>query len=177
MPQDTGTKKEYAGYEYKTIQIKEEKYSFYLDSYQCFGWVQDENSSASLSDGQKSIKLKRNRKIVNKMELTRLQRNFEACMNEIRLLEKSKTTAASILSIIVGMIGTAFMVGAVFAVTAPTPHIVLCILLAVPGFTGWTLPCFLYKTIKAKQTNKIAPLIEEKYDEIYNICEKGNSLL
>ena len=68
MPQDTGTKKEYAGYEYKTIQIKEEKYSFYLDSYQCFGWVQDENSSASLSDGQKSIKLKRNRKIVNKME-------------------------------------------------------------------------------------------------------------
>lgn len=55
MPQDTGTKKEYAGYEYKTIQIKEEKYSFYLDSYQCLGWVQDENSSASLSDGQKSI--------------------------------------------------------------------------------------------------------------------------
>ena len=177
MPQDTTTKKEYAGYEYKTLQVKEELLSFYLDSYQCFGWVQDENISALSSDGEKNISLKRNRKIVNKMELTRLERNFEACMNEIRLLEKSKTNAASIYAIMLGMIGTIFMAGSVFAVTAPTPHIILCILLAVPGFTGWVLPYFLYQSIKEKRTNKIAPFIEEKYNEIYNICEKGNSLL
>lgn len=177
MSQDVASKKEYAGYEYKTIQVEEELFSFYLDSYQCFGWIQDENTSVSSSDGLKNIKLKRNRKIVNKMELTRLQRNFEACMNEISLLEKSKTTAACIWAIIVGIIGTAFMAGSVFAITAPIPHIILCIILAVPGFTGWVLPCFLYKSIKAKRTNKIAPFIEEKYDEIYNICEKGNSLL
>ena len=63
MPQDTTTKKEYAGYEYKTLQVKEELLSFYLDSYQCFGWVQDENISALSSDGEKNISLKRNRKI------------------------------------------------------------------------------------------------------------------
>lgn len=177
MPQDTAIKKEYAGYEYKTVQVKEELFSFYLDSYQCFGWVQDENTSTLSSDGQKNIKLKRNRKIVNKMELTRLQRNFEACMNEISLLEKSKTTAACILAISVGIIGTAFMAGSVFAITAPTPHIILCIALAVPGFVGWVLPYFLYKSITVKRTNRITPLIEEKYNEIYNICEKGNSLL
>ena len=106
-----------------------------------------------------------------------MERNFEACMNEIRLLEKSKTNAASIYAIMLGMIGTIFMAGSVFAVTAPTPHIILCILLAVPGFTGWVLPYFLYQSIKEKRTNKIAPFIEEKYNEIYNICEKGNSLL
>lgn len=28
-----------------------------------------------------------------------------------------------------------------------------------------------------KQTKKLTPLIEEKYDEIYEICEKENKLL
>ena len=69
------------------------------------------------------------------------------------------------------------MAGATFAVTAQTPHIILCIILAIPGFLGWILPYFLYKVGVRKQTEKITPLIEEKYDEIYEICEKGNKLL
>ena len=76
-----------------------------------------------------------------------------------------------------GILGTAFMAGATFAVTAQPPQILLCIILAIPGFLGWILPYFLYKTGVRKQTEKITPLIEEKYDEIYEICEKGNKLL
>ena len=56
-------------------------------------------------------------------------------------------------------------------------HILLCILLAVPGFLGWALPYFLYNAGVRRQTEKITPLIEEKYDEIYEICRKGNKLL
>ncbi len=52
-----------------------------------------------------------------------------------------------------------------------------CILLAVPGFLGWILPHFLYRRIAGKRTEKITPLMEAKYDEIYEICEKGNKLL
>ena len=69
------------------------------------------------------------------------------------------------------------MAGSTFAVTADPPQILLCIILAIPGFLGWILPCFLYKRGVRKQTEKITPLIEEKYDEIYEICEKGNKLL
>lgn len=76
-----------------------------------------------------------------------------------------------------GILGTAFMAGATFAVTAQPPHILLCIILAIPGFLGWILPYFLYKAGVRKQTEKMTPLIEEKYDEIYEICEKGNKLL
>lgn len=76
-----------------------------------------------------------------------------------------------------GILGTAFMAGATFAVTAQPPHILLCIILAIPGFLGWILPYFLYKTAVRRQTEKMTPLIEEKYDEIYEICEKGNKLL
>lgn len=111
------------------------------------------------------------------MELTRLQRNFEACVNEIAVLENTKTSVATMYALIAGILGTAFMAGSVFAVTAQPPHIVLCILLAIPGFIGWILPYFLYRRTVGKQTEKLTPLIEEKYDEICEICEKGNKLL
>ncbi|MBO5146132.1 MAG: hypothetical protein J6C19_11470 [Lachnospiraceae bacterium] len=93
------------------------------------------------------------------------------------MLEKSKTSAATIYALIVGILGTAFMAGATFAVMAEAPHVFLCILLAIPGFAGWILSYFVYKRMVRKQIKKATPLIEEKYDEIYEICEKGNRLL
>ena len=45
------------------------------------------------------------------------------------------------------------------------------------GISGGIFPYFLYKKVTARQTEKITPLIEAKYDEIYEICEKGNKLL
>lgn len=115
--------------------------------------------------------------MINKMELTRLQRNFEACVKEIDALENAKTSVATMYAIILGIVGTAFMAGSTFAVTAQPPHVILCIILAIPGFLGWIFPYFLYKKIVGKQTERLTPLIEEKYDEIYAICEKGNKLL
>lgn len=175
--------KNFIGYEYKEIAADSNRVSFLLDGYENFGWeidgnVQEEKSWGSAAGtGKMAIHLKRNRKIVNKVELTRLQRNFEACVNEIDMLEKAKTSAAVIYAIVLGIFGTAFMAGSTFAVTAQPPHYILCILLAVPGFLGWIFPYFLYRRIVKKKTEKLTPLIEAKYDEIYEICEKGNKLL
>ena len=69
------------------------------------------------------------------------------------------------------------MAGSVFAVTAEPPVIWLMILLALPGFAGWILPCFLYRKLVQKKSAEVNPLIEQKYDEIYTICEKGNNLI
>ncbi len=183
--EDMGTrKKEFIGYEYKEVNTDNSKVSFLLDGYENFGWELDGNvTEASIENRipQKQnavvLRLKRNRKIVNKMELTRLQRNFESCVREIEMLEKSKTSAATVYALIIAVLGTAFMAGATFAVTAQPPHVILCILLAIPGFIGWILPYFVYKRVLGRQTEKVTPLIEEKYDEIYEICEKGSRLL
>lgn len=170
-------RKMFMSYEYKELNIKEEQASFYLDCYENFGWQQDENFPLQNKGDSVVLKLKRNRKIVNKVELTRLQRNFEADMQDILSLENSKTSQATIVALIIGILGTAFMAGSVFAVTAEPPIIWLCILLAVPAFAGWILPYFVYKKIKEEKSKKVTPYIEEKYDEIYEICEKGHSLL
>jgi len=167
----------YVAYEYKEIQVEKETASFYLDSYECFGWEKDENLPENVAGGRVTLRLKRNRNIINKMELTRLQRNFEACMDEIRMMKKAIAEKPTMSAISVGILGTAFLAGSTFAVTADPPHIVLCIILAVPGFLGWFSPIFLYRAFRRKQMEKMLPFIDQKYEEIYKICEKGHSLL
>lgn len=168
---------EFVGYEYKTVTVDSTVASMCLDGYESFGWISDKKIQPPKAGATVTLQLKRDRKIANKMELTRLQRNFEACLTEIGTLQKSKTSTATAISIIIGLVGTVFMAGSTFAVTAATPHIALCVLLAIPGFIGWGLPVFLHKKLVQKRINVVAPLIESKYDEIYELCQKGNSLL
>lgn len=188
MENERQKRKGFIGYEYKEVTAESGKVSFLIDGYASFGWELDGNvmqegypkqvERTSYGPQKKAVvRLKRDRKIINKAELTRLQRNFEACASEIEALERSKTSKATAVAIALGILGTAFMAGSVFAVTAQPPLIALCIILAVPAFAGWILPYFLYKNIVKTQTEKITPLIEKKYDEIYEICEKGNGLL
>ena len=152
----------YVAYEYKEIEAKGERAALLMDCYQSLGWEAEKETASG------KIMLRRSRKIINKAELTRLQRNLEACVAEIDAL---------ITSLVIGLVGTAFMAGSVFAVTATPPVIWLCILLAVPAFTLWALAPILYPRMVAKRTKTVNELIEQKYDEIYLICEKGSKLL
>lgn len=167
----------FIGYEYKEVTAPKEQASMYMDCYESFGWEVDENIAAVEGHSLTTIRMKRDRKIINKMELTRLQHHFEACAKEIEALEKAKISAAAVWALVTGIIGTAFMAGSTFAVVHEPPIIWLCVLLAIPGFIGWILPCFIHRRIVRKSTQKIQPMIEAKYEEIYEICEKGNKLL
>ena len=167
----------FIGYEYKEISADGANASFYLDCYQNFGWVPDTNTQNEGLSSEGKLVLKRNRKIINKAELTRLQRHFEACITELSNLDRSRTAKAKLCSIIVGLIGTAFMAGSTFAITHTPPLIGWSILLAVPGFIGWIIPIFLYRHMVNKRTKIVNELKERKYDEIYALCEKGRQLL
>ncbi|MEY8355557.1 hypothetical protein AALB39_19665 [Lachnospiraceae bacterium 54-53] len=173
----------FVGYEYKSLAIKEMLLSMYADGYENFGW-QLEGTSENIPGvmvegitGRKEIilKLKRDRKIPNKAELTRLQRQFESCIKEMITLENSKVIGASAVAYIVGVIGTAFIAGSVFAYTGGM--LVPSIILAVPGFAGWIVPYLLFCLIYKKKAAQVEPLIDHKHDEIYQVCKKANELL
>ena len=172
-------KGDFIGYEYRDVTINRSMESMYVDGYQNFGWELDGTVGLTgglpVGFGSVTLRFKRDRKIRNKAELTRLQRQFDANVNEILTMEKSKGDSAAIVAFTVGMIGTAFMAGSVFAVVGGA--IALCIILAVPAFVGWILPYFMYKATYSKKTAKVTPLIDNKYDEIYEICERANKLL
>lgn len=160
----------YVAYEYKEIEAGGERAALLMDCYQSLGW---EAEKESVPD---RIMFRRSRKIMNKAELTRLQRNVEACIEEIDTLQKSKKSKAAAVSILIGLMGTVFMAGSVFAVTAQQPVIWLCVLLAIPAFGLWALAPILYPRMVAKRTGVVNQLIEQKFDEIYTICEKGSKL-
>ena len=167
---------EFIGYEYKEVAVKRDMESVYIDGYSNFGWILDGSTSSDIGFAIVNLKFKRNRKIRNKAELTRLQRQFESNAKEIETLEQSKTTTAFTVALMVGLIGTAFLVGAIFALTH-AEMIPLMMLLAVIGFAGWFLPYQLYKKIHAKKNTAVMPLIEQQYDFIYEVCQKAHALL
>ena len=89
-------------------------------------------------------------------------------------MERSKTTEASIAAYSIGLVGTAFMAGSVFSYQAGM--LLLCIILAIPAFVGWLLPYFCFVSIRKKKTDRVTPLIEQKYDESYEACKKASVL-
>lgn len=164
----------YVGFEYMEVPARRSMESLYVDSYENFGWAFEGDAAQEGSD-RVTIKFKRDRKIRNKAELTRLQRQFEVCAHEIEALERSKTTTATIAAFVIGLIGTAFLGGAVFAYLSE--FMSLMVILAIPGFLGWIIPYFCYQKIRSNRERQIIPLVEQKNDEIYAVCEQGCRLL
>lgn len=169
------TLKDFVGYEYMEATVKRSMETLYADSYQNFGWQVEGSSPPEGKPDQVSLKLKRDRKLRNKAELTRLQRQFESCAHEVETLERSKTLTASIAAYAVGLTGTAFLGCAMFAYL--NNLLPLMIVLAVPGFLGWILPYFCYQKVKQNKTAQVTPMIDQKQDEIYAVCEQASGLL
>lgn len=175
MSETTNSENNFVGFEYKDITARKTMQSVYADSYKNFGWILEGMSAPAGKPDFITMKFKRNRKTRNKAELTRLQRQFDAYVAEIVRLESSKKTKAAAVAYVVGVIGTAFITGSVFAVTAG--NVGTSVVLSIPGFIGWIIPYLLFRTISGKKTEQVNPLIDRKYDELYSVCEKADELL
>ncbi len=195
----------FVGYEYKTVTVPRDMELVWEDGLQGFGWKLIKSEPAAkkpawrplriltaplsiFSGGQFEeivplhpleteieLKFKRDRNIPEKAQLNRLQLQFESQLKEISYLENSSHTTATAAAFTTGLVGTVFLGAATFSYLAN--QIPLTILLAIPGFIGWSASYFIHKMVKSGQTSKVAPLIEHKYDGIFDICVKANALL
>lgn len=158
--------------EYIEVNVKQDLVQLCSDCYHALGWTIMNTSTGFDSI---TLKLQRDRKIKNRVALCDLQRKCEDAFIAIEKLESSKTTKSMAMSLGVGIIGTVFMTGSVFAYLASM--IPVCVILAIPAFIGWGLPYFLYNKIIKESTEKAKPMIDKNYDLIYEACEKANQLL
>jgi len=165
----------YIGYEYINVKVLNKMESLYRDNYPCFGWIFEKVSAPLQGVPIVEIRYKRNRKIRSRMELTRLQHQFDFYVKEILRLEKSKTSLATSISLTMGITGTALINLSWLAYF--NNMIWQCIVLAVPGFAGIVMAYYCFKKIRAGKTEAVNILIEKKYDDIYKICEKAHALL
>ena len=167
----------FESWDYLKVTVEADLCSQYMDGYASFGWQSDENCPQERSGGKVTLHMKRSRSILNKAELTRLQRHYDACMEEIVALEASKSSVPTMAVLICSLAGCAFMAGSVFAVTAERPVIWLTALLGAPGLLLWCAAYPLFKAVKRRRGAKVLPLIEAKYDEAYEVCAKAQQLL
>ena len=175
MSEVTKRENEFVGYEYRTVTVRRDMRDIYQDSYRSFGWTPDGYGFTTQGVRSVNMKFKRNRRISNKAEIVRLQREFESHVKELEKIEDSKVIAPSIAGYGLGLVGTAFMAGATFSFLGNI--IPAFIVLGALGFALWAAAYFVYMKVKRNSTEKATPIIDSKYDAIYEVCERASGLL
>lgn len=179
--------REFVAYEYMSINVRADKEPLYVDCYENFGWELINNTALvdsndyyinNSTNGSRhvNLKFKRDRKIKNKLELMNLQRKMEFSLEEINRLEKQPETLGIIWSLAIGLVGTIFMAGSVFAITANNPLYVVCVICGILGFIGWGFGYYMYLKVKKEKRRENTSLIEEQYNTLYDSCEQAKKL-
>ncbi|MDR1387274.1 MAG: hypothetical protein LBJ44_06730 [Propionibacteriaceae bacterium] len=164
----------FIAYEYAIVPARANQESLLRDVYRSLGWACEAVDRPTWPNGNVSLRLKRDRAILNKPALSKLQRQLETTLETIDHLSRSKTSKASITALTVGICGTAALAGSVFCyLSALWP---LFIVLGLIGLIGWVLPYFAFNQIKAAQTATANEEIERQYDQLYAICHQAAAL-
>ena len=166
-------KGDFVGYEYREISVKQSVASMCVDGYENFGWSLENTTYPMERMDHIVLRFKRDRKLRARAELTRLQHQFDGQLKEVARLEAAKTGKAMIAAMVIGVVGTAFMAGSVFAIVGGI--LPLGIVLAIPGVIGWALPYLVFRRLGQDTAAQVTPLIEQKHEELYSICEKATA--
>lgn len=166
---------QYVPYEYLTIRMDSELEPLYRDTYRSLGWQVEDRTQGLAGHASVALKLKRDRRIEHRAEVAELQRSAERSLASIASLERSKGTKAMATSLILGILGSAFLAGSVFAIQAGA--IVLSIPLGTIGLVGWVLGYVSHGRVRDRSTVQAAPAIDREYENLYSIGDQATRIL
>lgn len=194
----------FVGYEYQTFTVPRELDGLWVDSLNAFGWSLEKDAPAVVKhvwgplrvmmaplavfggkfreavtdhDSMTHVELtcKRDRRIEHKGELNKLQFQYENRAKSIETLEASKKASAAAAAYGIGLAGTVFMAISVFSyLAAMTPAFIIA---AVPGFLGWIIPFFAYKSLVARKAKQVDPQIEAQHGKICELCQQAAKIV
>lgn len=164
----------FVAYETREIAVNRQYAALYTGGFRDLGWEPDGAQSLSEADPFIRLRFRRDRRIINRMELTRLENQFCACMKDIERLERSRTSYAMAAALISGVTGLVLGVGA--ALAALQPMIWLAVLLGIPAVLLCALSMPLHNLILKRRTAETEPHIDAKYEEILALCDKARRL-
>lgn len=171
----TETTTDFVAYEYLTIHASRELEPLYKDTYRNFGWIIEGYGTAVPNLSTVTLKLKRDRRIPNRTAVLELQRKAEHSLATIAGLERSKDTAPMAAALGLGIIGSGFLAGSIFAITANLWA--LGIPLGIVGLAGWAAGYFAHTKVRANKTAQVTPLIDREYETVYEAGEQAGRLL
>ena len=196
-------KENFVVYEYKNITVKRNSAGMYIDCMENFGWSPAENdgydvhalltnlnpvnlgkniSNAAQSFGETAdpsetmtLKFKRDRRIENKQQLEKLERECEDALSAINKSERKNAAQTMGISLGTGIIGTLFIGLAVYNFIFS--NTVLGVLFAAVGAVGWAIGFFSNMKIGKKKSAQTEPYVQDQLNIVYSACEKAHALL
>ena len=167
------------GYDYRTVETAANFAPETLDCYEALGWELKGRSESVF--GTTTFNFRRVRRIKNKEQVNRLQIRAEDALNHIKVMEKQKTSTATTISLIIGIIGSLFFGSGlcIFLVEFVHQlwHYIAGGILAAIGAGICLLGYYSYLKVRGKKTQAMNIQIEKKRDEIAAICEDAARLL
>jgi len=196
-------KENFVAYEYKNVTVKRNSAGMYIDCMENFGWSLVENdgydvgalltnlnpvnlgkniANAAQSFGETAdpsetmmLKFKRDRRIENKQQLEKLEREYEEALSAINKAERKNVAQTMGISLGTGIIGTVFIGLAVYNFIFS--NTVLGVLFAAVGAVGWTIGFFSNMKVGKKKSAQTEPYVQEQLNIVYSTCEKAHALL
>jgi len=196
-------KESFVGYEYKTVNATRDSAGMYIDCMENFGWSLVENDGYNVQDSLSSLnpvnfgrniasaaqtfgetadaapamtlKFKRDRRIENKQQLEKLEREYEDALSAIQKAERKNIAQTMGISLGTGIIGTAFIGLAVYNFVFS--NTVLGVVFAAIGAVGWAIGFFSNMKIGKKKSTQTEPYVQEQLNIVYSTCEKAHALL
>ncbi|MBF4605930.1 hypothetical protein [Curtobacterium sp. VKM Ac-1393] len=168
-------------YDYCTVDVPRGKDALYADTYRNFGWTPDGSERTVGPTRRHVLGLRRDRS-VRAVELTELQQNAETALATIDALERSRTTAATVVAYALGAIGSVLLAGSVFAMqdTVAVPDLlagldpVTVFLVGAGGLVNWAIAPVAFHLVRAARTKRIRPAIDRQFDVVYGACEAAS---
>ena len=149
--------KQFVAYEYKEVKVSKARYNLFKDLVGSFGWIITDTETGILSN---TLYLKRDYDVKNREGVIAEEKEFFKDFFRIEKINATKNDKATTVATTLGVIGTAFMAGAVFSYLASLIWVMVA--LAVPAFLLWGLAPLTYK----KMMNKKNSLVKEETEEL-----------
>lgn len=161
-------------WDYQTITVARSEAEERLTALEVFGWTLQDQVPTILDRRTATFFLRRDRAIADRAALDALEAEHLDAVTEVERLQRSPERVARTVAIIAGLVGVAYMGGAVFAYLdggGLTYYI-----LAAVAFAHCFLPIPLKKTILKKRSASVSGRLAEQRQAAHDVLEAAHAL-
>lgn len=163
--------KDFEKYEYVNVTINKKLAGVCRESYEAFGWeVLEDKRSGS---GQ-TLHMQRPRQIKDRNKLMTEQRKMEDALIAIEEYEGKKTIAATMMSIVTGLLGSGFIIASIIALTYR--YMVFFTITEISGIIICALAILVYNRLADRHRNDYATEITRLYEDVYEACRQADEI-
>lgn len=166
-------------YDYKTVSVRREMEPMFIDTYENLGWEMINTTLQAGALTHVNVSFKRDRKIKNKVALSKIQNKVDITLSNINKINLSKQSAGVPEGLTVGICGALIFGGGMSMCMClqGVGYMIGGIALGVMGVGVALLGWLTHNKCRNKKLAKLEPMLDEELNKLSDLCEEGHNLL